>query len=513
MMNKKNIVFRAIAFLVCVIMIASLIACNSASDAEPSDETAATAENENMAMLSSEEITPVGNSQVTSDSSVETMKVVVFASNSYKGNRMTETSVTLADVPITDLPLDPVTSIDNVVGKYLAVNAKKGECVASSMLTLTNPYINVTGLGKDYVLISNYISDDPTEQDMSVIIQRAIDENPGKTIYFPDGKYNMSKTVIIPSAEGKGVSFRLSNYAILGPSTSWDDTCTALVQYGAESDSKPDAGVHSNYIMGGAFECNARLTAIEINGGGRLFVNNVSIKNAKLGIHLKTNAAYNTVENVNITANSANSTKGVFVEGTNNTLINMRIYRVLVGVHLTGGDNVLINIHPLFSGTNSINAIAFNDESTGNRYNICYSDQFMVGFKLASHTRSHFDSCYAYWWQAISNEIGFLCEGEFNSIITDTFINFTNVNNNTQSHYIYFLGEETESENDETETETETESETRKRPGRPGSSQTEAAVVIPEGEPSGSGKIVNPSIIASKNSDSDTYKQFIYNYD
>lgn len=508
MMNKKNIIFRAVAFLVCVVMMVSLVACNSTvtSKAKAVDGVALSVENEFAPIV--DDITPVGDAQAVNGQTIETMKVVVFSANAYVGNRMHEGSVELADVPITELPLDPVTSLDKVIGKYLTVDVLKGACVSASSLANMNPYINMTGLGEDYVLISTYISDNPTERDMSIIIQKAIDENPGRTIYFPDGAYNLAKTVKIPSEEGKGVSFRLSNYATFVPSSSWDSSCTALVQYGTEDDAKPDAGAHPNYIMGGIFDCNAKLTAIEINGGGRLFVNNVSIKDAKTGIHLKPNAAYNTIENVNITAANAYSTKGVLVEGTNNTLINMRIYRVLVGVHLTGGDNVLINIHPLFSGTNSVNAIAFHDESTGNRYNICYSDQFMIGFKLASHTRSHFDSCYAYWWQAISNEIGFLCEGEFNSVITDTFINFTNVNDNTQSHYIYFLGEETE---EDEETETETETETSRRPGRPGS-QSQQAVVIPQGTPSGSGKIVNPTIIASQNSDSTTYQQFVYNY-
>ena len=242
---------------------------------------------------------------------------------------------------------------------------------------------------------------------------------------------------------------------------------------------------------------------------------------------MRPNAAYNNLEDINITAKNTNGTRGLFVEGTNNSLINMRIYRVQRGVHLTGGDNVLVNIHPLFSGTNSTSAIGFHDESTGNRYNICYSDQYMIGFKMAAKTRSYFDTCFVYWWTGISYEIGFLCEGEFNSVITDSFVNFQNVKDNSQCHYIYFVEdpsnkvEETETESDWPEneprlTEDPAEDETRiptSRPQRPDSSSTsQSNSPFATISPSGSGKIVNMKIISPQNSDSNYYQQFEYDY-
>ena len=454
-----------------------------------------------MDLLASQEIVPLKETVAGGVTKVvETMKVVVFTAAAYKGNRIVASGVALQDVPITDLPLDPITSIDDILGKYLLKNVSKGDCVSASSLSTTDPFINMTGLGEDYVIISNIINENSSEKDMSVVIQKAIDENPGKTIYFPDGKYNLTRTIIIPSEEGKSVSLRLSNYATFGPASGWDTSCTALMQYGTAEDGKPNPAAHTDYIMGGTFDCNGSLTAIEINGGGRLFVNNVSIENAKIGVHLKPNAAYNNLEDINITGKNANATKGIFVEGTNNSLINMRIYRVLRGVHLTGGDNVLINIHPLFSGTNSPNAIGFHDESTGNRYNICYSDQYMVGFKMSSHTRSYFDTCYVYWWTGISYEIGFLCEGEFNSVITDSFVNFQN-GRDSQCHYLYFVKEASEQE---------PETETSSRPQRPGSSSS--STYFNTTSPSGVGKVVNMKIISSNNSDSSYYQQFLYDY-
>ena len=508
MNNKKNIMFRITALLLCFVMLCSLVACNSAkTEVEPVIEPGfdeVTDSTENKDVLLEDEIVPLKESaNATEEESVETMKVVVFLANVYKGNRVVESSLTLADVPVTDLPIDPITSIDDMVGKYFLKDASKGDCATASMLSVNDPTINITGLGEDYVIINNIINENRDEKDMSVVIQKAIDENPGKTIYFPDGKYNLTKTIVIPSEEGKSVSLRLSNYATFGPATNWDSNCKVLIQYGSDTDERTKPTDHTDYIMGGTFDCNGTLTAIEINGGGRLFVNNVAIENAKIGVHLKPNAAYNNLEDINITGKNNNETKGLFVEGTNNSLINMRIYRVLRGVHLTGGDNVLVNIHPLFSGTNSPNAIGFHDESTGNRYNICYSDQYMIGFKMSSHTRSYFDTCYVYWWQAISYEIGFLCEGEFNSVITDCFVNFQNAKE--QCHYIYFVNEPTQ------DSDTEDETETSSRPQRP-SSGSQSSYSFDTSEPKGNGKIVNMKILSSRNSTSNYYSKFTYSY-
>lgn len=490
-MKKLNIISRFTALVLCFVMVASLFACTSTQsdvDSYTREELVLTSDDmlaaKQPAQLTQIPLNAVGTSE-------EVVKVVTFKADYAKGKRILESNLEIVEVALTDLPEDPITSVDDVVGKYLLNDVIKGECVSASMLTTIDPLVNDTGLGEDYVIITTFINQYPEEKDMAVIIQKAIDENPGKTIYFPDGKYNLGKTVVIPSAQDKSVSFRLSNYATFGPATTWDRNCTALIQYGTPEDAKTLAADHTDYIMGGTFDCDGTLTAIEIYGGGRLFVNNIAIENAKIGVHIKPNGAYNNLENINITGKSANATKGIFVEGTNNSLINMRIYRVLRGVHLTGGDNVLINIHPLFSGTNSANAIGFHDESTGNRYNICYSDQFMIGFKMSSHTRSYYDTCYAYWWSGISYQIGFLCEGAFNSVISDTIINatVTKSDGSTESHYICFVEEPEESDTQNN--------------GRGGLDLV---------SPSGAGKIVNAKFNSRASNNSKYHEQFAYNY-
>ena len=494
MKNRKNILFRLMGLILCLAMIFSLASCTRSESDTVGDATDKVTESETEA--------------------VETMKVVVFSAKAVKGNLLNKYRLEYADVPLTELPIDPITNIDDAIGKYLLEDADKGACVSTSIISAMDPLVSSNGLGTDYVLITDVVNANPSIKDTAEIIQKAIDENPGKTIYFPDGKYQLSKTVVIPSDPTKSVSFRLANYATFVPIDDWNGENTALVQYGTADSPKTQSGDHSDYFMGGILDVDGKCTGIEVYGGGRLFINNVAIKNSKIGIHLKPNAAYNDIENVNVTGPNTRETKGLFIEGTNNTFVNMRIYRVLVGAHLTGGDNVLINIHPLFSGTNSLNSIGFHDQSTGNRYSICYSDQFTIGFKLESQTRSYFDMCYMYWWNACTYQIGFMCTGEFNSVISDTVVSMGNVKNNgagTQSHYLYFMDESTSSEIEQEPTQSE-QNEGTEQGGRPGREEEETQDSgLKAGTPSGSGIIINPTIQYSKNSDSDTYKQFVYN--
>ena len=522
MKNRKNIFFRLLGAILTIAMIFSIAACTTPADTtEEQTEEATEAETE----------------------AVETMKVVVFSVKSVKGNLLNKYRLELADVPVTELPIDPITNIDDAIGKYLLEDANKGTCVSASMLGTMDPLVSAHGLGNDYVLITDVVNENPDMKDMSDIIQKAIEDNPGKTIYFPDGKYQLSRTVVIPSDPEKSVSFRLSNYANFTPSSTWNTESKAIIQYGTPESPKTQSGDHSDYFMGGIIDVDGKCTGIEIYGGGRLFVNNVAIKNAKIGINIKSNAAYNDIENVNVTGPEWGEVKGMLIEGTNNTFVNMRIYRITVGVHLTGGDNVLINIHPLFGGSrsNNFSSIGFHDQSTGNRYSICYSDQFTIGFKIDSQTKSYFDMCYMYWWNPCSYQIGFMCTGEFNSVISDTVVSMQNVKSEkeggTENHYLYFVNEaeeapeipdeiptapngtpnapeETPAEPDEGETPTEPDdNEQENLPdedeniAEENGSSTESKVVAA----SGSGVIINPTIQYSNNSDSDTYLQFVYN--
>ena len=152
------------------------------------------------------------------------------------------------------------------------------------------------------------------------------------------------------------------------------------------------------------------------------------MKNVLVGLHIKHGANSNSsdcdIADVNIVGNNAPNSIGVFIEAHDNTLSNMRICGVNIGVKLTGGGNLMQNIHPL-SGQGP-NNVGFMDLAS-NIYRCCYSDHFDVGFILAG--RSVLDSCWAWWYSDAvhgkdARRIAVKCPGAFTAHITSMRIGF-----------------------------------------------------------------------------------------
>ena len=133
MKNKKNILFRLLSAVICVVMLLSVVACTPAN----SNDT--------------EDVPSDGTDKITEKETepVETMKVVVFSVRAVKGNLLNKYRLELADVPVTELPIDPITNIDDAIGKYLLEDANKGTCVSASMLGLMDPLVSAHGIGND----------------------------------------------------------------------------------------------------------------------------------------------------------------------------------------------------------------------------------------------------------------------------------------------------------------------------------------------------------------------------
>ena len=106
--------------------------------------------------------------------------------------------------------------------------------------------MNPKALG--YVVVTDYIQAN-TGLDVSDAIQKIIDENPHRTIYFPDGIYVLSHPVMTPADPKLSVSLSLSAYAILKASDDWTDTEVILPEPFAgryRTIGYPTAGIEAN---------------------------------------------------------------------------------------------------------------------------------------------------------------------------------------------------------------------------------------------------------------------------
>ena len=288
-----------------------------------------------------------------------------------------------------------------------------------------------------YVVITDYVKAN-TGLDVSSEIQKVIDENPHKTIYFPDGEYVLCKPICTPADPALAVTLQLSDFATLKACDCWSSD-EAMVRLGGIH---PYNNIHrngSNYsFKGGIIDGNKVAKGISIDSGRETLISHVSIKHTQVGIHIKRGAnngsSDSDIEQVNISGNNMPDSIGVLIEGHDNTLTNMRIAAVQTGVMLKSGGNFLRNIHPLFifgyeygegDFIDYSKSVAFHDYNSTNWYDYCYSDQMATAFRLSKGSKAVFLNCFAMWYSKRDNkEVGFECDGDFNGSILNAKIHF-----------------------------------------------------------------------------------------
>ena len=120
---------------------------------------------------------------------------------------------------------------------------------------------------------------------------------------------------------------------------------------------------------------------------------------------------------VNIVGNFTSESIGVLVEGFDNTLTNMRIGGVHIGVYLKSSGNSMRNLHPLYYNNKEgyESSCGFIDEGGNNWYDFCYSDQFATGF-YTNGGASLYNNCFVYWYSNRGEKhTVFRTKGRFNA--------------------------------------------------------------------------------------------------
>ncbi len=364
-----------------------------------------------------------GDPQQTGDASSDSEKVTVVRAIEYVkvGSKIASGSFEEVSVAKNLVPEGAYSSVKDVVNKFLKTDVYAGDYlladkVAPNMQALKG---ETSGdLHEDYVTVTDYLKG--VSGDMSTAIQKAIDENPNRTIYFPDGTYLVHKPIKTSADPEKCVSIRLSTYAVIsagGTKDKWTDGM-AVIELGAK-----DNGDAKYSFIGGVVNVSGmgKAGAISVCGGNAL-INNVSVKNAEIGITIKEGARAD-IDSCVVTCNSKSSAIGVLVESEENTLTNMRLCYMEIGIKLTGANNILRNVHPLYAGSDNSWSTGFYDVSEGNFYDACYSDQYAIAYYMGENTKSVYNGCYGYWYQGTGgNHYGFYAINAFNSIVRDTGI-------------------------------------------------------------------------------------------
>lgn len=395
--------------------------------------------------LASLSMVACNNEEPPVDDTVQEVEVLRVIDDVDAGERIPANKYETVKVRADAVPEGAITEVNDMRTKYTKAKLYAGDFITADKLVDSRPETNsgVIAVEKEvdykalgYVVITDYVNDE-NRYDCADAINKAITENPGKTIYFPDGEYNISSPIIIPA--DKSVSLSLGHLAVV-KAVNWKDTSLPMVRMGvqetaaaAEGD-EPEAPTMeeakldeqvSSYIIGGNFYANSLASGIAVEGGKDTLLFNVAIKGiVDFGIHVlrgnnEIGASYVNIDNVNITGIDKSGSIGVWLEGTYNTVANMRIYRIQYGTYAEEGakNNVLRNLHPLASSGHGDATVSFYDKSDGNTYDICYSDQFSTGYVVYENTRSVMNGGFCYWYSPANGyHVAIRSVGAYNSI-------------------------------------------------------------------------------------------------
>ena len=282
------------------------------------------------------------------------------------------------------------------------------------------------------VNVADFVAADGST-DVADAVQRLIDENPNRTLWFADGTYLLSHPISTPAHPKRSVDLQLSNYAVLKAAPGWTNS-EAMVRLGGIHPANDIRTVGSCYsLTGGVIDGSGVAKGVSIDSGRETKVRCVSMKRVFVGLHIKHGANSNSsdcdISDVNIVGNRAEGSVGVFIESCDNTLSNMRIADVQTGLKLTGSGNLMTNLHPLY--TNPMEQYAksagFVDYGNDNSYNRCYSDHFSTGFLFgATSGGTVLDACIAFWYAPTKGfrHTALRSEGRFVAHVSDMMIGF-----------------------------------------------------------------------------------------
>lgn len=279
--------------------------------------------------------------------------------------------------------------------------------------------------GDGYMVVTDYIVCN-TGKDISDELQQLIEENPNRTLFFPDGEYLVSKPIYTPADPKKSVSLKMANYAIIKATGDWKYG-EAVIQLGGIYPKNDTRTPGSNYYLdGGIIDGSGKANGVSINGGRETMVKNVSMKNVVTGLHImygaNSGSSDSDILDLNIICTGGTDSVGILIEGYDNTVTNVRIGNAFVGVLVKSAGNVMRNIHPLYTSdyTDYANSCGFWDQCGNNWYDYCYSDQYGIAFRLKGGVKSIFNDCYCYWYSTKGDShTAFKVDGQFQSTVTN----------------------------------------------------------------------------------------------
>ena len=323
----------------------------------------------------------------------EEVTVAKLTKDAPRGTIITKEYVELVTLKNVNVPKNVISNPEEIYSKYATRDLYAGEYVSgdqlsSSPVRAVNPDLLVKPIiecGDDYVVVTDYVVPN-TGEDLSVFLQEIIDNNIGRTIYFPDGEYVIARPLRTPAKGRNSVSIQLSDGATIkaAEGSKWKEE-DALIRLGGDGGTNDIQSIGSYYtLIGGTLDGNGVTNGVSIDSGRETVVRNICIKNAKVGISIKEGinnlSSDCDFEDITIIGQGKVGSIGVEVIGFDNTFSNIRIYNMNTGISVSSAGNLFKSIYVF----NDAGMFSGNTTTTGVR---CSSDA------INWYSQSHFVNC------------------------------------------------------------------------------------------------------------------------
>ena len=403
---KKRIFFRIAAIALTAFMLISIVACT----AEKSE----------------------GETEVKKP---EYIDVPVFAVDVDFGKKITTDKVTTKRISADAVSSTMVTSLDDVIGKYVTVPVKAGDFAYNGKLSQKRPTnaLDVSEIEKTrnkYIDVSQFIKPN-SGLDVYEALQKLIDNNTHRTIYFPDGEYLISRPLKTSAAAATSTSFYLSDNAVIKASNDWKGGNDALIKLGGGVSANDIETPGSNYhFIGGILDGNGKAKGISLDSGRESLVSGVKIINVTVGIYVpegvNNKSSDMDVEDIDIIGCGGES-KGIVAVGLDNNFVDIRISNVKVGVENSGGNffrNVSVRLdNENLKSTSYEGSVAFITSGTGWIYS-CSSENMQTGFLLERGSGAIIKDFSIRWTEARGAQTAFSATSAFSATCSNGIIDF-----------------------------------------------------------------------------------------
>ena len=385
----------------------------------------------NLAIVVFAEGDSTGSDAAESEQDDGMVDVVVLVNDVAASRKIKKTDVEVKRYKDVNLPKNIISNPSKVVGKYAKRQLYAGEYVYADQLSdkSTNQssadILNqaIAKSDKAFVNVTDYFLAD-TGEDVTTHIQGIIDKNPGRTIYFPDGEYIISRPIKTYGAASFTTSLWLSDGAVIkADPENWrqeSTNVTAMLCLG-KADRDKDANndvvsIGSYYsLQGGTIDGSGVATTVSLGGGRETLIKNVVLKNTPCGIDIPTGtnnvSSDMDVDDVTIIGTGASGSVGINIIGYDNTFTNIRIYNMEIGIVVESGGNAFRDIH-VYNTSDTLYATTkgfYENKGSNNFYYHCYIQDCAVAYNLNGNSNT-IDSCTGKWTSAKGGQSLFVFE-------------------------------------------------------------------------------------------------------